>query len=392
MTETGVRPPTWIELSESALRANLQFLRRRIGRETRFVSVVKGNAYGHRIEYYVPLAERCGVRHFAVFSAVEAARVLAARTADSSIMIMGHVDDHDLRWAVENGIAFHVFDLARLDAALRAARRAARPARVHLEVETGMQRVGLSRRSLLRAVERLRRHPDLLAAEGLCTHFAGAESFSNDFRIREQIAVFRAYSELFAAAGFADVRRHTACSAVIFNYPECIHDLVRAGIAQYGYWPSQETRLRWVAGRNNGRRRNDPILKRILTWKSRVMNLKTVPAGAYVGYGNTYQAGRKLRLAAVPTGYYHGFARAQGNLGHVLIRGARCPVVGVVNMNMFTADVTDVPGVKLGDEVVIIGRQGDQDISVGAFGERTYDLNYEVLVRLPNEVPRLVVA
>lgn len=390
MGSLDVRPPTWIELSGAALRNNLRVLRRKIGRGPHFYSVVKGNAYGHSLHCYVPLAERCGVRRFAVFNAAEAADVLASRTRRSDILIMGHIDDHDLRWAVAHGIAFYVFDLGRLDAALAAARKVGRPARVHLEVETGLNRTGLSRASLRRAAARLVKHADDLRPEGLCTHFAGAESFANYYRIRSQIEVFTDLSELITELGVAGTLRHAACSAVVFNYPECIFDLVRVGIAQYGYWPSQETRLHHQKG--DARPRRSPILQRVLTWKSRVMNLKTVPVGQFVGYGNSYQATRKLRLAAIPVGYYHGFARDQSNLGHVLISGSRCPVVGVVNMNMLTVDASDLPRVELGDEVVLIGRQGDQEITVGSFGERTNDLNYEVLVRLPTEVPRVVVA
>ncbi|MBD3221505.1 alanine racemase, partial [bacterium] len=356
---TTVRQPTWIELSESALRSNLQVFRRRIGRQVRFTSVVKGNAYGHSIDCYVPLAERCGVRHFAVFSAAEAEAVVAARTRASDVMIMGHIDDHDLAWAIERGLAFYVFDLGRLDAAIAAARKVGKPARVHLEVETGLHRTGLSRVSLRRAVSRLEKHGDHVRAEGLCTHFAGAESFSNYFRIQRQIERFAAMSDLFAELGHGDAARHTACSAAVFNYPEHVHDLVRVGIGQYGYWPSQETRFHHL--RHNGRKRREPVLKRVLSWKSRVMNLKTVPEGEFVGYGNTFQATRRMRLAAVPVGYYHGFGRDQSNLGHVLIRGARCPVVGVVNMNMLTVDTTDLDQVRTGDEVVLIGRQGEQD-------------------------------
>lgn len=390
MSNTLVRAPAWIELSESALRNNLRVLKRKIGRGVRFCSVVKGNAYGHSLGCYVPLAERCGVRHFAVFSAAEAAMVLEARTQRSDVVIMGHIDDHDLRWAIDQGVAFFVFDLGRLDAALAAARKSGRPARVHLEVETGLNRTGLSAKSLRRAAERFHRDSHLLQPEGLCTHFAGAESFANYWRVQQQMKTFAARSELLTELGFADTLRHVACSAVVFNYPECLHDMVRVGIAQFGYWPSQETRLHHLKG--NGRRRRTPVLQRVLSWKSRVMNLKTVPVGEFVGYGNSYQATRKMRLAAVPVGYYHGFARDQSNLGHVLIRGSRCQVVGMVNMNMLTADVSDVPDAKVGDEVVMIGSQGEQDISVGTFGERTNDLNYEVLVRLPGSLPRVVVA
>jgi len=379
-----------IELSESALRHNLRFLRRHAGSRIRVVSVVKANAYGHGLATYVPLAERCGQRDFAVFNATEAAAVVAARAHPSTqVLVMGDIENQDLPWAIANGVAFYVFNLHRLDGAIRAARRLGKAARIHLELETGLHRTGLNGRSLKTALARILAAPDAIVVEGLCTHYAGAESIGNFFRIQRQIERFDQLTATVREAGVRYRVRHSACSAAALNYPETMMDMVRIGIAQYGYWPSQESRMEYL--RRTGRRRPHSPLRRILSWKSRVMDLKSVAAGEFVGYGNSYQTTRRQRLAAVPVGYYHGFARSLSNLGHVLIRGRRCAAVGVVNMNMLMADVTDVPDVRLGDEVVLIGNQGDQEITVGAFGEMLQDLNYEVLVRLPAEIPRVVV-
>jgi len=379
-----------LELSKSALQHNLRFLRREIGPAVTLVSVVKANAYGHGVETYVPLAEECGQREFAVFNATEAAEVLAARTReDTRVMVMGDLDNDDLAWAIERGVAFFVFNLHRLDGAIRTARKVGCRAHIHLEVETGLHRTGLEGRALTTALSRLAAAADAVAVDGLCTHFAGAESTGNYYRIQKQIDTFAALSARVAGAGIGTPSRHAACSAASLNYPETCYDLVRMGIVQYGYWPSQESRVEFL--RRNGRRRPMSPLRRILSWKSRVMDVKTVKAGEFVGYGNQYLTSRRQKLAAVPVGYYHGFARNLSNLGHVLIGGQRCGAVGVVNMNMLMADVTDLPGVKIGDEVVLIGTQGAQEITVGAFGEMAQDLNYEVLVRLPAEIPRVVV-
>lgn len=385
-----MKPSSVIELSESALRSNLRFLRRVIGPEPKFCSVVKGDAYGHRIDVYVPLAEKCGVRRFAVFSAEEAADVLAASAGSSSIMIMGTIANDDLGWAIENDVAFFVFDLSRLDAALRASKRIGKPARVHLEVETGLYRTGLEEQAFRVALRRAAAHPENVVVEGICTHFSGAESSANYFRIGEQQRAFEHHTGLLAEFGFDGIDRHVACSAAVFNYPDSTLDLVRVGIAQYGYWPSEETRLAFARG--GARRPRGPSLTRVMRWKSRVMNLKSAPMGAFIGYGLAYQAMRRMRLASVPVGYAHGIPRAQSNVGHVLIRGCPCRIVGTVNMNMMTVDVTDVPGVKPGDEVVLLGHQGDREIEVGAFGERTHNLTYEVLVRLSSDIPREVIA
>jgi len=381
---------SWIELSESALRSNLRFLRRLLGRSTAFASVVKGNAYGHGIEAFVPMAERSGVRRFATFGVAEGERVLGCCRPDSQVMIMGDVADEAVPWAVERGVSFWVFDLQRLDVAIRAARRIGRPARVHLELETGLNRTGLEGRTLNGAVKRILDSPEHVRVEGVCTHYAGAESIGNHVRIVHQIAEFDRKVDQLEAAGVATGLKHTACSAAAINYPETRMDLVRIGIAQYGFWPTAETRMRFLTGRTS-HGRQDP-LRRVMSWKSRVMSVKTVGAGEFVGYGMSHQSARRERLAAVPVGYYHGFSRSLSNLGYVLVNGGRAPVRGLVNMNMILVDVTDLDGVRRGDEVVIIGRQGDAEISVASFADMMNHLNYEVLVRIPSELPRVVVA
>lgn len=383
-----IRPGSWLKIDESALRHNLRTLRRVIGKQTEFCSVVKANAYGHGLATFVPLAENCGVRRFGVFSAEEAATVLGCRTADSDIMIMGDLANGDVNWAVANGLGFYVFDLSRLEAAERAARRCGKPARVHLELETGMHRLGLSARSLRAALGRIRRNPGRFRLEGVCSHFAGAESSANHLRIEEQIQTFDERMRIVDEEGFPGARQHLACSAATFNFPQTRRDLVRVGIAQYGFWPSLETRMQYKATLG---KRNGVELRRVMSWHSRVINLKTVPAGRFVGYGNTYLTAKKTRIAAVPVGYHHGIERNQSNLGHVLIGGRRCPIAGLINMNMMSVDVTDLPSVNVGDEVVLIGRQGDDEITVGAFGNRINDLNYETLARLDRGLKRVVV-
>jgi alanine racemase len=379
----------WLELSRSALKKNIRFLRRHIGNKARMSSVVKGNAYGHGISHFVPMVEACGVDHFCVFNAEEASRVLAACHPETEIVIMGDVPDDELPWAIEAGIGFFVFDLRRLDAAIRAARRIGKPARVHYEVETGLYRTGLTAQTFRSAIQRVRKYPDLLRVEGLCTHLAGAESFSNFYRIQKQIEVFDARSATLQEEGFTKTKRHVACSAAAFNYPEATHDLVRIGIAQYGFWPSQETYMFYR--RNHPTRARRSPLHRVLCWKSRVMTIKRVPPGSFIGYGNSFQAQRVTHIAVVPAGYYHGFPRNLSNIGNVLIHGRRCRVLGTVNMNAISVDISDVPNVKFGDEVVLLGEQGDEELTVGAFGENTHLLNYEVLTRLPSDLCRIVV-
>jgi len=387
----GGQPASRIEISRSAYAANVRLLRSVIGPDCVLSSVVKGNAYGHGIRNVVELAEGRGVRHFSVFQAAEAAEVLAASRHGSRAMVMGYLAPEEIEWAVEHDVSFFVFDPERLERAGDAARRIGKPARVHLDLETGMNRTGLTEEDLEVALDRLEASPDTFRFEGLCTHYAGAESEGNHLRIERQIEIFEQRTRRVHERGLEPEARHAACSAATFSYPQTHMDLVRVGIAQYGFWSSQETRMRFLLRQQerNGAPVADP-LKRVMRWVTSVMSVKDVEAGEFVGYGRSYLTTRRQRIATIPVGYGQGFPRVLSNLGYVLVKGRRAPVVGVVNMNLTTVDVTEIPDVQTGDEVVLIGRQGREEISVGWFGDITRMLNYEVLVRIPRDVPRVM--
>jgi alanine racemase len=383
---------SYIELSQSALEKNVRFLKKRIGESSVFSSVIKGNAYGHNIRDFVPLAVNCGIKHFSVFSAEEAWEAHRQVSPDCHLMLMGYIDAEDLRWAISSGVSFYVFDRGRLEAAIQAARGLGMKARVHLEIETGLNRSGLDRPELDRVLEIIENNGDCLVVEGICTHYAGAESIANYWRIRNQIQRFEETISALEARGIRVPVRHTACSAAALRYPETIMDLVRFGIAQYGYWPSKETRIEYFLDcEKSGKSHVQNPLRAVLTWKSRIMSIRNVRAGEYVGYGTIYQTSRAQKIATVPVGYSHGFARSLSNLGHVLVHGRRSAVVGVVSMNAIMIDVSHIPDVATGDEVVVVGRQGKNEITIGSFSDMSRNLNYEVLVRIPSEIPRVIV-
>ncbi len=384
--------PSYIELSKSAYEKNIDFLRKFAGEEVTISSVIKGNAYGHGIEQFVPMAEDCGIKHFSVFSADEANRALLSSQSDADIMIMGWISNDELPWAIENEVSFYVFEADRLRAAAEVASNLGKPARIHLQVETGMHRIGLEADQLEEAVSIIRDNRSLFSIEGICTHYAGAESVSNYLRIQNQIKTYRKICDDLRKDDIKPTYHHTACSAATLTYPETIMDLVRIGIAQYGFWPSRETFMYYQKNNHHpGQEEFKDPLNRVMTWKSIVMSTKEVEAGAFVGYGNEYLTNRKQQIANIPIGYAHGFARNLSNLGMVLINGARAKVAGRVNMNQLTIDVTDIPDVKKGDEVVVIGHQKDQEISVSSFSDLSNNLNYEALTRIPSELPRYVV-
>jgi alanine racemase len=303
-------------------------------------------------------------------------------------MIMGWIDKEEMRWAIENDISFWIFESERIEMALDTAREVGKVARIHLEVETGMNRTGLSDKDFSYSLKKLKQYPDLLQLEGMCTHYAGAESVANFVRVNRQISKFNLLCRKAKSRGLVPRYRHTACSAAALNYPKTRMDLVRIGIAQYGFWPSIETFIQYVHGKKE--ERYDP-LDRVISWKSRVMSVKKVKEGEFISYGTTYLAQEEKTIAIVPVGYSHGYSRILSNQGRVIIGGQRVGVIGMVNMNMLIADITSTPDVKIGDEVVIIGKQDNIEITVASFSEISNQVNYELLARLPERTERKVV-
>lgn len=377
-----------ILLSESNVKNNIDFIHSITGEDTQFSSVVKGNAYGHGIEVFVPIAQRCGVRHFSVFSTHEAYRVKKVAHPETTIMIMGMVDNDALEWVIEEEIEFYVFETDRLEKAQAAAQKVGKPARIHIEVETGMNRTGMSLALMPQVFQYLKKHHHQFEYKGLCTHYAGAESYANYYRVQNQIQTFKQVVEQGQERNITPELYHTACSAALLGFPETKMDLARVGILQYGYWPSKETLIRCL---NETPDQRDP-LRRAIKWRSKIMSLKEVPKGDFVGYGTSFLAEADMTIAAVPVGYAYGYTRSLSNQGRVLIHGQRMSVISIVNMNMILVDVSVLENVKKGDEVVLIGGQGDLTISVDSFGELSSQLNYELLTRLPHNTPRIVVS
>jgi alanine racemase len=284
-------------------------------------------------------------------------------------------------------VEFYVFNLHRLVKAIETAARIGKIARIHIELETGMNRTGFKKEDLDEVIELMQRGQQVLHLQGLCTHYAGAETAINDERVKAQQQVFRIFARKLAKGGIQPAINHTACSAAALRFPDTKMDMARIGILQYGFFPTQEVYEEYK--QKNGNPVN-PV-RRLLKWKSKVMDIKEIQAGVPVGYGQSYSAEKPMTIATIPVGYADGFNRNMSNRGVVLIHGTRCGVVGRVNMNMILVDISHLQGVQLGHEAVLIGNQGDEEITVASFEEITKQVNYEMLTRLPAHIPRVVV-
>ncbi len=376
-----------LTLNKEAVKNNINFLRKKLGKNVRISSVVKANAYGHGIEQIVPLFENEGIDHFSVFDYNEAARVQKCLSTPASIMIMGWIADINIEDAIKKGFEFFVFNINRLQKALHYSQKLKIKAKIHIEVETGMNRSGLNLNELLILSDIINKNPQNFIVEGFCTHLAGAESISNYKRIKDQIKRYKKMLLILNEKGIVAKYRHIANSAASFVYPETRMDLVRIGIMQYGFWPSSETFIHYIQNKKN----KTDLLQRILEWKSVIMSIKDVKTGEFIGYGMSFLAQSDIKVALIPIGYSEGYNRSLSNKGRVLIHGQRCVVIGLVNMNMFMVDISGIPDIKIGDEVVIIGKQYDLEIKVSAFSNISDKLNYEVLAHLPKNIKRIII-
>lgn len=378
---------SYIELSKSAVKQNISFIQDFLGEGITLSSVVKGNAYGHGIENYCPMAHDCGVRHFSVFSTDEAFKVTKALENKAfTLMIMGHIDNEELSWAIENNIEYYIFEQDRLEATITIAKKLGKKALIHVELETGMNRTGLNLKDLKPVFNIIADNLNYLEVKGICSHLAGAENIANYKRIKDQFNRFKRIQTKLSSYDWLNAKRHIASSSAAMRYPNMQLDLVRIGILQFGFFPTQEI---YVHYRSKNKTNSNP-LKRILSWKSKVMDVKMVKEGEFVGYGTSYLTNQDSKIALIPVGYSFGYCRSLSNQGKVLINGARFNVIGTVNMSMLVVDISTNQSIKKGDEVVLIGNQGDAEISVSSFSDFSDLINYELLTRLPQDIPRII--
>jgi alanine racemase len=360
-------------ISKSALVHNLSAYRRAIG-DTWLMAVVKANAYGHGMIEVAKTIEK-ETDWFGVASGAEA---LALRRAGikKPILVLSFYSADETAELVKKKVSLAVYDLAQAKLISQAAKKLKVTANIHLKVDTGTSRLGIFPQAVGKFVNQLLRLPNL-KTEGLFSHFAASEE-SLEFTRQQNFLFDLAIDELEWRG--IDPIQHIACTAAGIVAPGSRHCMVRLGIGLYGLWPSLEAK-----------KQAKFALKPALTWVTRVVQVKTIPKGAFVGYGLTFQAKRPTTLAVLPIGYFDGFDRGLGNLGEVLIHGKRCKVLGRVCMNLTMVDVTDVKNVKAGDLVVLIGKQGKEEITADELAKKLGTINYEIVTRINPLIKRRLI-
>ena len=375
---------SWVEVDAGAILSNLKEFRRRVGPEVEIGAVVKSNAYGHGMLEVSRVVLEAGLTWLCVNNVEEALRLRQAGYSGRAL-ILGYVPLDALAPVVEHNLRLVVYNRETLERLDRLATEAGLTVLVHLKIETGTHRQGVDEADVPAIVERIVASRGL-RLEGACTHFANIEDTTDHSYAERQIATFHRVIERIRASGVDVPVVHAACSAATLLFTRTHLDLARLGIALYGIWPSKET---YVSCLERGKPALD--LHPALTWKTRIAQVKTVAEGSYLGYGCTFRTTRESRIAVLPIGYHEGYDRQLSNTAHVLVRGRRAPVRGRVCMNMCLVDVTDVPGVALEDEVVLLGTQGDEHLRAEQLAEWCGTIPYEILARIHPALPRVVV-
>jgi alanine racemase len=353
--------PTWAEVDLSVLESNIRRLRSRVGRGVKLLFVVKANAYGHGAVACAKRAQKARLADWLGVSSVEEGVTLRESGVKLPILVLGSL------YPFESFLAGVEHRLTPTVASVEAARRLAQAARqlgravdCHLKVDTGMGRIGMSPAALEEAVRFLSLEPRV-RVQGVYTHLACAES--DAAYTRAQLKRFKSVLPLVSSPLV-----HSANSAAALKYPESRFDMVRPGLACYGLYPG---------------------FSPVLSLKSKIVFLKTVPKGAAVSYGATWRARGRRRLATIPVGYADGLPRRLSNKGEVLIGGKRCPIVGAVTMDMLMVDATGAPSARVGDDVVLLGRQGREEITAGELAKTLGTIPYEITTAISSRVPRV---
>jgi alanine racemase len=364
--------PTWLEIDKMAIAYNTRRLKEIVGANVEVMAVVKANAYGHGAAAVGTTALLNGATYLGVASINEAVDLREA-AVDAPILVLGYTPPWAARQAIRYNLTLNLYDLELARNLDRVAREMNATITAHVEVDTGMARLGLLPDQVMPFFRSLKNLKNIYI-EGIFTHFSAADT-DRDYTLM-QIKTFNDVLKPLKASGFQFKYIHAANTAGLLNFPESHFNLVRPGIGLYGLDPDVECPL-------------PGDFRPAMTWKTSIGQIKTLPSGSFVGYNKTYRTRATTRIAIIPVGYADGFRRAPQTWGEVLVSGFRAPVIGRISMDQTMIDVTDIPDVNIGDEVILIGRQGTERITADDVARHLGTSSYEVVSTILSRVPRI---
>lgn len=372
---------TWVEIDRGALNHNLKEFRRVIGSKTKLMAVVKSNAYGHG---FLAVSKFCDANKNVDWLAVvnlDEALLLRKNKIKKPILILSFFELIKLKKQPAiffKNVSFPVYDLKTARELNQLASQRGIRIKMHLKVDVGTSRIGFLAKDLL-SFKTLKTLKSLkfLYLEGLFSHFAASEENQN--YTKKQLKIFNLIIAELKKQGIDPPFKHIACTAASLTAPTSHFNAIRLGLGLYGLWPSPQTK-----------KRNGLTLKPALSWQTRLIQVKKIPAGAPIGYGCAYIAQRPTLLGIIPVGYWDGLDRKLSNCGQVMVKGKKCAILGRICMNLTMIDLTNLK-TKTGDKVTLLGKSKKLAITAEDLAQKINTINYEVVTRINPLLPRMLV-
>jgi len=372
---------SWIEISKNKLLSNVRALRQTIGSKILLAPCIKANAYGHGMVLVSKIIKPY-IDCFCVDS-IKEAQILQENNIQKPILIIGYVLKKDLPYIYQlENISLTVYNNETLNELYCLSKKYNQPAKIHLKIDTGMGRQGILPQEALTLAKKISQ-TKCLKLEGMATHFATADELKNPAYFLAQLNLFKKIKQQLETKLKQKIIFHAANSAAALCYGDAHFDLVRPGIALYGYYPSPEVKTLC--------QKKNLELEPVLSLKTKIAQIKEVSQGSCVSYNCTHITQRKTRLTVLPIGYFDGLPRKLSGKARVLISGQRAKILGRMCMNITVVDITDIADVKVEDEAVIIGQQKNQQITAYELAIHAETINYEILTNLKGSLPRYVI-
>ena len=363
---------SWVEVNLDNFISNLREIKKMIGPQVDFMQVVKADAYGHGAIEISNAALKNGARMLGVANADEGVQ-LRISGIDAPVVIIGPSTPAEIDEIIKYKLTPSVSDIFFVAQLQKVLEKAGQKLPVHIEIDTGMGRGGVIHNKALNLVREISKLANIELA-GIFSHLAGSENIIP--YTDRQWKLFSEILEAIKSMGINIPLRHLGNSGALLNYPEFQMDMVRPGLLTYGIYPAPDSEAK-------------ANLAPVMSFKTSIVLLKDFPKGYGIGYGSTYITSKETRIATIPVGYGDGYPFILSNLGEALIRGKRAPIVGRVSMDMCTIDVTHIPDCAVGDEVVLLGKQGEEYISANDIAAKAKTISYEVLCALGKRAPRV---
>ncbi len=367
--------PVWAEINLGAIAHNMREIRRITKPNAKIMAIVKANGYGHGAVEVARVALTNGADRFGVSILSEGIQLRKAGFG-VSILILGYTPPEEVHDVIKHNLTQTVYTYELAEALSWVAVKQRKVAKIHIKVDTGMGRIGFSpTENSLQTICKIAKLPNI-EVEGVYTHFACADAKDKSFS-EQQYETFTKFIQGLESKGLQIPIKHAANSAAIIDLPDSHLDLVRPGIILYGHYPSEEVNKTKID------------LRPAMTLKAQISYVKEVPKGTAISYGRTFVTSAETSIASLPLGYADGYSRLLSSKGEVLVHGQRCSVVGRICMDQCMVRVSDLKDVKVGDEVVIMGKQGASEVNAEEIAGKMNTINYEVLCMITERVPRV---